>query len=89
MSLLFAASFALLGTLAIAAMIASWKRFIPRLVELAEEVRRPVAADEIRLTVRETTIAPARRHRRLLRHMHGPRPVNHRLRGRVRHRTLC
>lgn len=89
MSVLLEVSFAFVGVLAIAGMMASWRRYGPQVIELHGQLRRPEAAEEIRVTLHDHALAHARRNRGLLRHMHRPKPVKHRLHGRSLRRAVA
>jgi hypothetical protein len=89
MSVLLGLSFAALGCIAILAMAATLRRYGPLIAELRSALQEPSPIEEVRLKVREHGLLPAQANRGLLRHLHRPKPIMHRLHGRAPRRAAA
>ena len=88
MSVLLAVPFALVAIFAVVVIMTTWRECASFVAELHDQLRRPDKADEIRHTVQERASSHARSNRGLLRHMHRPKPIKHRLHGRSPRRAI-
>jgi hypothetical protein len=86
MSVLLPIFFAGLGIFALIAMLATWRRHLPQFGELRRALREPLV-ETVRLTIAERVLLRIRGNCGPLRHNHRPRPVTHRLHGRLPRRT--
>lgn len=89
MSVMLGLSFAAFGVLALAAMLATWRRYAPHIAGLRRALRQPPATREIRLTVLEHALVRLRPNRGPMRHQHRPKPIKHRLHGARPRRTAA
>lgn len=89
MSVILSLAFAAMGLFAVAAMLASWRRFAPAIARLRGELRMDPAAVTIRTTVLEHVLVRLRPNRGPLRHHQRPKPIVHRLHRRLRRRQAA
>jgi Tfp pilus assembly protein PilV len=89
MSVMLGLLFILIGLLALASMVASWRQFGPAIAALRAERRADPQSAELRLTLIEHVLVRLRANRGPLRHRHRPKPIVHRSNGRRPSRSIA